>query len=123
MRAVAVDHGDEEECMLQVAAMLSIYVSFALMYAADPERLPRGWSPGHRWGVLSRLAALGGVLLASGLFARSAGGRTEMLVILSAIMTVTTLFILLLSLWPKGMWALAWISPPLIVGLVAFGSF
>jgi hypothetical protein len=74
-------------------------------------------------GVFSRLAALGGVLLASGLFARSAGGRTEMLVILSAIMAVTTLFILLLSLWPKGMWALAWISPPLIVGLVAFGSF
>lgn len=108
--------------MLELAAMLSIYVSFTLLYAADPERLPRGWSPGRRWGVCSRLGALGGVMLASGLFGIGGGGRTALLVMLSAIMAVTTLFILLISLWPKGMWALAWISPPLIVGLVAFGA-
>jgi hypothetical protein len=108
--------------MLEVAATLSIYVSFALLYAADPERLPRGWVAGRGWGTFSRIAALGGICLAAGLFCMSEGGRAALLVALSAIMAITTVFILLISLWPKGMWGLALLSPPIIVCLLAFGA-
>ena len=108
--------------MLELAAALSIYVSFALLYAANPERLPAGWAPGRRWGASTRVAALGGVLLAMGLLAASDAGGAVSLVVLSAFMAVTTVFILLVSLWPIGMWALALLSPPSIVCLVAFGA-
>ena len=108
--------------MLELAATLSIYVSFALLYAADPERLPRGLAPGQFWGLFARIAALGSVVLATGLFSMSEGGRAALLLILSAVMAITTVFILLVSLWPRGMWALALISPPLIVTLVAFAG-
>jgi hypothetical protein len=109
---------------LQLAAALSIYVSLALLYAAEPERLPAGWvaSGHHRWGAFSRAAALVGVVIAAGLFSVSASGRAAFLVISSAILAVTTVFILLVSLWPRAMLALALISPPLIAGLVAFGG-
>jgi hypothetical protein len=108
--------------MLELAATLSIYVSFALLYAANPERLPPGWAPGRRWGASTRVAALGGVLLAVGLFGASEGGGAAALVVLSAFMAVSTVFIMLVSLWPRGMWALALLSPPSIVCLVAFGA-
>jgi hypothetical protein len=108
--------------MLQLAATLSIYVSFALLYSANPERMPLGWAPGRRWGAFARVAALGGVLLAAGLFGVSEAGRSALLVVLSALMAMTTVFIMLVSLWPKGMLALALVSPPLIAGLVAFGA-
>jgi hypothetical protein len=107
--------------MLELAATLSIYVSFALLYAANPERLPSGWAPGRGWGAWTRVAALGGVLLAVGLFGASGGEGAASLVVLSAFMTVTTVFIMLVSLWPRGMWALALLSPPVIVSLVTFG--
>lgn len=107
--------------MLELAAALSIYVSFALLYAANPERLPPGWVPGRRWGTSTRVAALGGVLLAGGLFSMSEGSSAA-LVVLSALMAVSTVFIMLISLWPRGMWVLALLSPPLIVCLVALGA-
>lgn len=102
--------------------MLSIYVSFTLLYAANPERLPEGWAPGRRWGAVTRSAALGGVFVAAGSFGASEWGRAAALVVLSAFMAVTTVFILLVSLWPRGMWALAWLSPPLIAGLLALSA-
>ena len=115
--------GSLEARTLQVAAALSIYVSFALLYAAEPERLPAGWvSSGRGWGAFSRAAALAGVLIAAGLFSVSASGRAAFLVISSAVLAVTTVFILLVSLWPRAMLALALISPPLIAGLVAIGG-
>jgi hypothetical protein len=109
--------------MIELAATLSIYVSLTLMYAAAPERLPQSGLPGRRWRLIARLAAVGGVLLAVmvaiELFSLSEGGRALLLVIMSAVMAATAVFIMLISLWPRGMWALALVSPPLIAYLVA----
>ncbi len=110
--------------MLAFAALLSVYVSFALLYAANPERLPLEWQnwPRQGWGRALRWAALAALGTAVLLFRRGEEGDARLLVGASGLMAVTTLFILLISVWPKAMWALAFASPPAILGLVALGA-
>lgn len=104
--------------MLELAALLSVYTSFALAYAANPTRLPERWllRPSRAWGYSLRWMALTAVVLAVVLWSRTKhadGG----LVLLSGLMAVTTLFILLISVWPRGMLALGMVAPPIIACL------
>jgi hypothetical protein len=110
--------------LLAIAALLSVYVSFALLYAANPERLPLEWQnwPRQGWGHVLRWTALAALGTAALLFLRGGEGDSKLLVASSGLMTVTTIFILLISVWPKAMWALAIVSPPAILGLVALGA-
>jgi hypothetical protein len=110
--------------VLAIAALLSVYVSFALLYAANPERLPLEWQnwPRQGWGHALRWTALGALGAAVLLFLRGGEGDATLLIASSGLMTVYTIFILLISVWPKAMWTLAFVSLPAILGLVALGA-
>lgn len=105
--------------MLQTASLCCVHLSVALLYAADPARLPERWRAraGDR-SPLFRLGAALGMLLAWALWARLDGPGAAALVLLVALMVNASAFVVLAPLRPRATWVSALVSPLLAASLV-----
>jgi hypothetical protein len=107
--------------MLEAASVLSAYLAFALLHAAEPRRLPR---PSHRpppgWAM--RLAAMAAYAAAVALWARAESVGAALLVALGSFTLCASLFVLLAPVAPRLVWGLAAACPVAIAALALCGG-
>lgn len=111
--------------MFEAAALCSAHLAFALLHAADPQRRPRGLAglvPGS--AHLFRAAALAALAWSVVCWARAEDTTAALLVALAALCTSATLFVLLVRVFPRLMWAAALACAPaaLLLPLLGRGS-
>ena len=109
--------------MVELAALLSFYVAFALLHASHPSHFPvRRWKPTRlQLGGLELVAALATVLGVA-LWARVEGLTAALLVGAAALSLTATLFVVLAPLAPRLVWGIALGGTALIPVLMALGG-
>lgn len=99
--------------MLEAAALCSSHLAFALLHAAEARRRPRrlaGLGPG--WSGAFRAAALALITWSVACWARSEDWSAALLVVLAALCTSATLFVLLVRVFPRPVWGLSLLCAP-----------
>lgn len=109
--------------MVETAALLSFYLAFALVHAADPRRSRvRGSRPAPGLSRALRLAAVIQAIAGVALWTRAEGLAAALLVGVSALSTAATVVVLLAPLAPRLVWSVALVCPPAIVALLLAGG-
>jgi hypothetical protein len=109
--------------MMEIAALLSFYLAFALVHGADPRRFPaRRWQPTRGALFAMRVAAAATTLAGVVLWARTGDMVEALLVALAALSVAATSFVLLAPLGPRALWSVVLAFPLLIVALALVGN-
>ncbi len=108
--------------MTEIAALLSLYLAFALAHGADPRRFPARWKPTRGLLFAMRVAAAGATVAGVVLWARTGGIVEALLVALTALTVAATSFVLLAPLSPRALWSVVLACPLLIAALALVGK-
>jgi hypothetical protein len=112
----------EGAAMLEGAALLALYLAFALLHAAEPRRRPSSWPAlAPAWDRRFRIAALACLACGTGLWARAEGLAAALLVALSALTAFATAVVLLAPVAPRLVWGLAVACVPAALALTLWG--
>lgn len=102
--------------MRELSIVALLYLSFALVHAAQPSRRPSSWPP--RPGVAGfRLAGASTFVLALVAALACFDVTTALLVVLTASCAVATCFVLLAPAFPRAAWLSAALCVPLTAAL------
>lgn len=113
----------EGAAMLEGAALLALYLAFALLHAAEPRRRPPSWpARAPAWDRRRRIAALACLASGVGLWAHAEDLAAALLVALAALTAFATAVVLLAPVAPRLMWGLAIACAPAAIALSLGGA-
>jgi hypothetical protein len=110
--------------MLEAAAVLLLFLSFALVHGAATGRFPvSGWKPGKGSVALLKVGALAAAAGGVACWSQVDNTTAALLVALSALSVAATLVVLLSPVFPRAMWALLIVWSLLVVLLLPLGGW